>query len=108
MLNSYGASAQKGISTFSTSIAQTVKLKDAGDVGASLRELQSAIYSTTQKEKKGILAVFQKGKKKIKYLVSNYENAESSIKKIEKDLLFRVFSGFIAIVLTYTNNGSVY
>lgn len=87
MVNSYGASAQKGISTFSASITGTVKTKEFGDVGNSLRDLRVAINSTIAPEKKGILGFFQKGKQKVTYLISNYESAETNIKKIEKDLL---------------------
>lgn len=86
MVNSYGASAQNSISAFSTSITSNVKTKEFGDVGQSLRELRLAIDSTVTPEKKGFLGLFQKGKQKVTYLISNYENAEVSIKKIEKDL----------------------
>lgn len=86
MVNSYGANAQRKISTFSTSITETVTTKEFGDVGNSLRELKAAISSTTVPEKKGILGFFQKGKQKVTYIISNYESAESNIKKIEKDL----------------------
>ena len=86
MVNSYGSGAQKGISTFSKSITQNVKAKEFGDVGDSLRELRVAINSTVAPEKKGLLGLFQKGKQKVTYLIANYESAETSIKKIEKDL----------------------
>jgi uncharacterized protein YaaN involved in tellurite resistance len=86
MVNSYGASAQKGISTFSTTITSRVAAKDFGDVGVSLRELRVAINSTTETKKKGIFGFLQKGKQKATFLISNYESAETSIKKIEKDL----------------------
>lgn len=86
VVNSYGAGAQKGISTFSASITGTVKTKEFGEVGDSLRELKMAIDSTIVPEKKGILSIFQKGKQKISYFISNYETAETNIKKVEKDL----------------------
>ena len=86
MVNSYGASAQNSISAFSTSITSNVKTKEFGDVGQSLRELRLAIDSTVTPEKKGFLGLFQKGKQKVTYLISNYENEEVSINKIEKDL----------------------
>ena len=86
MVNSYGANAQRKISTFSTSITENVTTKEFGDVGNSLRELRAAISSTTVPEKKGILGFFQKGKQKATQIISNYESAESNIKKIEKDL----------------------
>lgn len=87
LLNSYGAGAQKGISTFSTSLTSTIKAKEFGEVGDSLRELRVAINSTVTPEKKGFLSLFQKGKQKVAYMIANYESAETSIKKIEKDLL---------------------
>jgi uncharacterized protein YaaN involved in tellurite resistance len=87
-VNSYGARAQKGISTFSTTITSRVAAKDFGDVGVSLRELRVAINSTTETKKKGIFGFLQKGKQKATFLISNYESAETSIKKIEKDLQY--------------------
>lgn len=86
MVNSYGANAQNSITTLSTSITSSVKTKELGNMGQSLRDLRDAINSTVIPEKKGIFGFFQKGKQKIDYLVSNYESAESNIKKIEKDL----------------------
>lgn len=86
MINSYGASAQNSIAAFSTSITENRKAKEFGEIGDSLGELRIAINSTTVTEKKGILGLFQRGKNKVSYLVSNYETAEESIKKIEKDL----------------------
>ena len=85
-VNSYGTSAQKGISTFSSSITGNVKTKEFGEVGDSLRELRVAINSTVAPQKKGLLGLFQKGKAKVTYLISNYESAETNIRKIEKDL----------------------
>lgn len=86
LVNSYGASAQRGISGFSVSITNNVKTKEFGDIGDSLRELQIAINSTTTPEKKGLLGLFKKGKQKVTFLIANYESAETNIKKIEKDL----------------------
>ena len=86
MVNSYGAGAQKGISTFSASITGTVKTKEFGEVGDSLRELKVAIDSTVAPQKKGLLGLFKKGQQKASYVIANYESAETSIKKIEKDL----------------------
>lgn len=86
MVNSYGSTAQNGIAAFSSSITSNVKTKEFGDVGESLRELRGAINSTTAPEKKGIFKLFQKGKQKVTYLISNYESAETNIRKIEKDL----------------------
>ena len=86
MVNSYGTSTQKGISTFSSSITGNVKTKEFGDVGDSLRELRVAINSTVAPQKKGLMGLFQKGKAKVTYVIANYESAETNIRKIEKDL----------------------
>lgn len=86
MVDAYGSNAQNGIAAFSASITGTVKVKEFGDVGDSLRELRVAIGSTVAPEKKGLLGLFQKGKQKATYLIANYESAETSIQKIEKDL----------------------
>lgn len=86
MVNSYGASAQNGIAAFSASITGNVKAKAFGDIGNSLRELRVAINSTVAPQKKGLFGLFQKGQQKVTYLISNYESAETSIQKIEKDL----------------------
>ena len=86
MVNSYGAGAQNGIAAFSASITGNVSTKEFGEVGNSLRELKEAISSTVVPEKKGFLGLFQKGKQKLSSLISNYETAETSIRKIEKDL----------------------
>lgn len=88
MVNTYGASAQNSITAFSSSITGNVRTKEFGDVGKSLRDLRAAIDSTVAPEKKGIFGFFQKGKQKVTYLISNYENAEVNIKKIEKDLQY--------------------
>ena len=84
-VNSYGANAQRKISTFSTSITETVRTKDFGEVGDCLKELRVAISSTTVPEKKGILGFFQRGKQKVTYMISNYESAEQTSKN-RKDL----------------------
>lgn len=86
MVNSYGSGAQKGISRFSASITGTVKTNEFGEVGDSLRELRGAINSTVVPEKKGIFGFFQKEKQKVTYAIANFETAETSIRKIEKDL----------------------
>lgn len=52
-INSYGASAQKGISKFSVSLTSKVKTKEFGNIGDSLKELRIAINSTITPEKKG-------------------------------------------------------
>lgn len=86
IVNYYGASAAKGISTLSSTVTSKVRNKDAGDMGQLFRDLKAAISSTTTPPKKGFLGLLQKGKAKVQYFISNYETAETSIKRIEKDL----------------------
>lgn len=85
-VNSFGASAQKSIAGFSSSITSRVQNREFGELGDCLRNLEAAINSTTAPEKKGLLGIFQKGKQKVSYLVSNYQTAETSIRSIESDL----------------------
>lgn len=66
MVNSYGANAQKGISTFSVSITNNVGAKEFGDVGVSLRELRAAIGSTVAPEKRACLDFYKKERKKFR------------------------------------------
>lgn len=86
MVNTYGSAAQNNITAFSASITGTIKTHEFGDVGQSLRDLRAAIETTVAPEKKGIFGFFQKTKQKVTYLISNYESAETNIKRIEKDL----------------------
>ena len=86
LLNSYGAGAEKGISSFSATITKSLKTKEFGEIGESLRELRVAISSTTAPKKKGVLGLLQKGKQKATFFLSNYQSAETNIQKIEKDI----------------------
>lgn len=86
MMNAYGARAQSNISNFSTSLTSNVKTNEFGDIGVCLKQLTHAISSTHSVPKKGIMGFFQKGKQKAQYYISNYNTAETNIKKIEKDL----------------------
>lgn len=82
----YGMAAQQNISNFSVSILKKVKTYDLGEVGSSLKELTVALDATTEPEKKGILAVFQKAKRGVGSIRANYAKAESNVDRIEKDL----------------------
>ena len=59
-VNSYGPMHREKSRRFSTSITETVRTKDFGEVGDCLKELRVAISSTTVPEKKGILGFFQR------------------------------------------------
>ena len=82
MVNSYGASVQNGIASFSTSITANQKTKEFGEVGDSLSELRVAINSTNAPEKKGILGFFQRGKNKVSYLIMKLQ--KKILKKLRK------------------------
>lgn len=83
---SYGAAAQRNISDFSTNILKKVKTLDLGEVGTSLKELTVALDATVEPEKKGILGFFQRGKRTIDSIVTNYNKAETNVNSVEKDL----------------------
>ena len=83
---SYGAAAQRNISDFSTNILKKVKTLDLGEVGTSLKELTVALDATVEPEKKGILGFFQRGKRTVSAIVTNYNKAETNVNSVEKDL----------------------
>lgn len=82
----YGSSAQKSISDFSVNILGKVKTSELGDVGDALKELTVALDATTEPEKKGILGIFQKAKRGVDSIKTNYAKAETNVSRIEKDL----------------------
>ena len=83
----YGIKAQTNISEFSTTILKKVKTYELGEVGDSLKELTVALDVTTEPEKKGILGIFQKAKRGVGSIRSNYAKAESNVDRIEKNLI---------------------
>lgn len=82
----YGAAAQKNISDFSMHMLRQVKTLDLGEVGDALTELTVALDATVEPEKKGLLGLFQKGKRAVSSVLTNYEKAETNVNKVEKDL----------------------
>ncbi len=82
----YGAAAQRNISDFSVSILKKVKTLDLGEVGDSLKELTLALDATTEPEKHGIAKLFQKAKRGIATITTDYAKAETNVTKVEKDL----------------------
>lgn len=83
---SYGAAAQRNISDFSANILKKVKTMDLGEVGESLKELTIALDATTEPEKKGILGLFQRGKRTVTSIRAGYAKAETNVNGVEKDL----------------------
>lgn len=84
--STYGSAAQKNISDFSVSVLKQVRTYDLGEVGESLKELTIALNATTEPEKKGILGIFQKGKRAVDSCLANYAKAETNVDRVEKDL----------------------
>lgn len=83
----YGVSAQRNISDFSVSILKKVKTYDMGEVGESLKDLTVALDETVEPEKKGLFGLFQRAKRGMETIRSNYAKAESNVDRIEQDLL---------------------
>lgn len=87
----YGASAQNKISTFSDSVLQTVKTKNAGEVGDLLASLvvQVKDFDADVPESlnpKGLYGLFFNAKKQIEKMIAKFSKVESNIAKIEKQL----------------------
>lgn len=87
----YGASAQNKISTFSESVLQTVKTKNAGEVGDLLASLvvQVKDFDADVPESlnpKGLYGLFFNAKKQIEKMIAKFSKVETNIAKIEKQL----------------------
>lgn len=82
----YGSAAQRNISDFSVSVLRKVKTLDLGEVGDSLKELTVALDATVEPEKKGIMGLFQKGKRAVGSVMANYAKAETNVDRVEKAL----------------------
>lgn len=87
----YGASAQNKISSFSDSVLQSVKTKNAGEVGdllsslvVQVKDFDTNIPSTLNP--KGIAGLFFNAKKQIEKIIAKYSKVENNISKIEKQL----------------------
>lgn len=87
----YGASAQNKISSFSDSVLQNVKTKNAGEVGdllsslvVQVKDFDTNIPSTLSP--KGIAGIFFNAKKQIEKIIAKYSKVENNISKIEKQL----------------------
>ena len=83
----YGIKAQTNIADFSATVLKKVKTYDLGEVGNSLKELTITLDDTLEPEKKGILGIFQRVKRGVGSVRTNYAKAESNVDRIEKDLL---------------------
>jgi uncharacterized protein YaaN involved in tellurite resistance len=83
----YGIGAQKNIAGFADSMLQSIRVKDAGDVGQSLTDLMFKIKDAgvgdLSSEKKGFLSGLFGG---IQRFIAKYEKLETQIDKIVDQL----------------------
>lgn len=87
----FGASAQNKISDFSDSVLNSVKTKNAGEVGELLTDLvvQVKNFDTEVPESmspKGLKAIFFNAKKQIEKMIAKYDQVSLNVDKIEKQL----------------------
>ncbi len=87
----FGASAQNKISEFSDSVLNSVKTKNAGEVGELLTDLvvQVKNFDTDVPETmspKGLKALFFNAKKQIEKMIAKYDQVAHNVDKIEKQL----------------------
>ena len=83
----YGSAAQKNISEFSDAALNTVKTKDLGEVGNTLTELVVQLKGMDfEEEKKGLKALFKKGKSSIETLKVQYDKVDANVETIVDEL----------------------
>lgn len=87
----FGAAAQNKISDFSDSVLNSVKTKNAGEVGELLTDLvvQVKNFDTDVPETmspKGLKAIFFNAKKQIEKMIAKYDQVSNNVAKIEKQL----------------------
>ena len=87
----FGAAAQNKISDFSDSVLNSVKTKNAGEVGELLTDLvvQVKNFDTDVPETmspKGLKAIFFNAKKQIEKMIAKYDQVSHNVDKIEKQL----------------------
>ena len=87
----YGASAQSKISNFSDSVLQSVKTKNAGEVGDLLATLVTEVKDfdgdvPESLNPKGLYGLFFNAKKQIEKMIAKLNKVETNIAKIEKQL----------------------
>lgn len=87
----FGSSAQNKISSFSDSVLESVKTKNAGEVGDLLADLvvQVKDFDTSvpgSLSPKGLYGLFFNAKKYIEKMIAKYSKVETNVSKIEKQL----------------------
>ena len=84
----YGADAQKKVSDFADSILNSVKTKDAGDVGDMLTNLVGELrnFEDSAEKPKGIRAWFSTPAKHIDQLRAKFDDVSGNVEKIAEAL----------------------
>lgn len=87
----FGAAAQSKISAFSDNVLESVKTKNAGEVGDLLASLVADIKDFDGEvpeslNPKGIYGLFFNAKKQINKLIAKFDKVEVNVNKIEKQL----------------------
>jgi uncharacterized protein YaaN involved in tellurite resistance len=84
----YGADAQKKVSDFADSILNSVKTKDAGDVGDALTNLVGELrnFEDSAEKPKGIRAWFSTPAKHIDQLRAKFDDVSGNVEKIAEAL----------------------
>ena len=87
----FGSAAQNKISSFSDSVLESVKTKNAGEVGDLLANLvvQVKEFDTTipgSLKPNGLYGLFFNAKKQVEKIIAKYSKVETNISKIEQQL----------------------
>ncbi|HHT15376.1 MAG TPA: toxic anion resistance protein [Clostridiales bacterium] len=84
----YGADAQKKVSDFADSILNSVKTKDAGDVGDMLADLVGELrhFEDSAEKPKGIRSWFSNPAKQLDQLRAKFDDVSGNVEKIAEAL----------------------
>ncbi len=84
---SYGAAAQNNIASFSETALANVRTKDLDGIGTALSDLVIELKTSgTMEKKRGLAALFQKGKNEIEAMRAQYAKAEVNVNRISEVL----------------------
>ncbi len=78
----YGSAAQKNIAQFSENALASVRTKDLGAVGEALSNLVMELRQVSQPEKKGVGGLFQRSRRRLEEMRTQYAKAEANVDKI--------------------------
>jgi len=104
----YGAAAQKKISSFSETALEKVRTKDLGQIGDDIADLIGELKGFSVEEKpKGFLGLFKKAGNKITAIKSKYSKVETSVNQITstlEDHQVQLMKDIAMLDLMYDNN----